>query len=369
MAAFTGNELKTMQQRPSERKVNVTITKLLELCLKTNWKVAVSFSGGKDSTVLLDITSMFWANNRELHQNSKLVVVFANTSNEFIGIEKFVKEYCAHMEIKHNIQIDLHIVRSQKKNYYNVIKEEGYPVGSKRISRQIRDIRKWIDKEQIDWTLIKDKLDMGIESANMLRNLNASHTVVLYLTGVKQDDTFSKHYKLSKKWRPLVIAPFEISEKCCEILKKAPMKEIEKKLKLSPIIGEMADDSGTRRAAYLQTGCNSFKKGKARSKPMGFWLEQDVLWYIDTYSLPYFKVYGDLVNENGIRYFTGEQRTGCKLCLFGVQMGCGNLRIERLRELEPNTVSFALKPISEKGLGYKEVIDYLNANCKCKIKY
>ena len=47
-----------------------------------------------------------------------------------------------------------------------------------------------MDKERkIKWEDISDKLDNGIESANLLRKLGASNTVVLYLTGIRKDNT------------------------------------------------------------------------------------------------------------------------------------------------------------------------------------
>lgn len=358
-----------MQARPPERKVLITYTRLLELCMKVNYKIAVSFSGGKDSTVLLDMVARFWANDKEAHRNAPLVVVFANTSNEFAGMENFVKFYCKYIEDKHGITVDLHIARGEK-TFYEVLQSEGYPIASKQISKRVKTVRKWLEESGVRWEETKDKLDDGIKSAEYLRGLGAAHSVVLYLTGIKQNNAAAKSYKLSKRWRPLIPAPFDSSPVCCEILKKAPMKVIQKELGLNPVIAEMADDGQSRRKAYLKTGCNAFKNGKAISKPMGPWVEQDVLWYINFYKLPYFPIYGDLVkdDETGLLSFTGEQRTGCKLCLFGCQFKDRIEQFTRLAETEPQTVEFAMRPKEEKGLGYKEVLDYINQNCKCKIQ-
>lgn len=281
--AFTAEELKVMQERTPERKVMVTQTKILELCLRVSWKIAVSFSGGKDSTVLLDIVAGVWAASKDYHSNSPLVVLFANTSNEFVGMERFVKQYCEYIKFKYNIDVDLRVVRG-KQTFYDVIKENGYPVVSKKVARQVREIREWVRKNNINWNEIILDLASTPSCANDLRALEASNSVTLYLTGMtKENAKFSKNWMLPKKWYPLVVAPFEVSEECCGILKKAPIKTIEAELGLSPVIAEMADDGANRRASYLKTGCNAFKGNKARSKPMGFWLEQDVLWYIYIY--------------------------------------------------------------------------------------
>lgn len=365
---YTLEDLRIMQARPPERKVLITYTRLLELCLKVDYKIAVSFSGGKDSTVLLDMVGRFWAGEKERHGGAPLVVVFANTSNEFMGMEKFVKEYCKYIEEKHGIVIDLHIVRGEK-TFYEVIKDIGYPIGSKRTAKQVRKIRKWLRESGVCWDDVKDRLDNGIESADYMRSLGAPDTIVLYLTGIKSDNKDAKRFKLSIRWRPLIVAPFECSEECCEKLKKAPIRTIEKELELNPIIAEMADDGEQRKAAYLKTGCNAFKGGKARSKPMGPWVEQDVLWYIDHYKLPYFHVYGDLLKDEktGLLHFIGEQRTGCKLCLFGCQFNDAKEKFVRIAKMEPPTLKFALSPLEENGLGYRAVLEYINSKCKCKI--
>ena len=138
----------------------------------------LAFSGGKDSQVLLDMTAWMWKKSEEEHGKKPLNVVFSNTSNEFAKMELFVKEYCDLMERKHDIKIRLYVVRGEK-TYYEVVKDIGYPVVSKTTCRKVRDIRKWIKKEKIKWEDISDKLDNGIESANLLRKLGASNTGLL----------------------------------------------------------------------------------------------------------------------------------------------------------------------------------------------
>ena len=44
-----------MQSWSLERKIRVSQTRIIEFAQKTNNKIYVSFSGGKDSTVLLDM--------------------------------------------------------------------------------------------------------------------------------------------------------------------------------------------------------------------------------------------------------------------------------------------------------------------------
>ena len=61
MTKYTRQDLKEMQSWPLERKIQVTQTRILEWIMKQEQKVFVSFSGGKDSTVLLDLARRVWA--------------------------------------------------------------------------------------------------------------------------------------------------------------------------------------------------------------------------------------------------------------------------------------------------------------------
>ena len=55
MNAYTRQDLSVMQAWPLKRKIRVTQAKIIEWYHHYGGKVAVSFSGGKDSTVLLDL--------------------------------------------------------------------------------------------------------------------------------------------------------------------------------------------------------------------------------------------------------------------------------------------------------------------------
>ncbi len=54
---FSKHDLRYLQSLPLRLKVQKTQAKILEWCLYWDWKVYVSFSGGKDSTVLFDLVT------------------------------------------------------------------------------------------------------------------------------------------------------------------------------------------------------------------------------------------------------------------------------------------------------------------------
>ena len=55
MNVYTKQDLAVMQAWPLERKIQVTQTKIIEWYYRYDGKVSVSFSGGVDSTILLDL--------------------------------------------------------------------------------------------------------------------------------------------------------------------------------------------------------------------------------------------------------------------------------------------------------------------------
>lgn len=75
-------------------------------------------------------------------------------------------------------------------------------------------------------------------------------------------------------------APFEISNQCCRISKKDPLKQYTKETGRHPITAQMASESRLRTQIWLKQGCNAFDSTKPISNPMSPWTEDDVLLYI-----------------------------------------------------------------------------------------
>ena len=256
--------------------------------------VAVSFSGGKDSTVLLHIA-------RSLYPD--IPAVFSNTGLEFEEIVRFVKQ-------TENVDI----VRP-KKPFHQVIKEYGWPVISKKVSRFVSDCQNSSDK-------------------------NAA-TVNLRLTGMTRAGRQAPSQMLSKKWRKLIKAPFKCSDVCCGYLKKEPLERYFKESGRRPMVGVMRADSN-RRDKLLQHTCNLYDQKHPISYPLRNWTDKDVWEYIRTYAVPYCSVYDK-----------GEVRTGCVFCMFGIQYD--KQRFVRLQTTSPKQYDYVVNT-----LGGKEVLRFLD---------
>lgn len=303
---FTNLDLKEMQNWDLDRKIATSLARISEFNAHFPHKTYISFSGGKDSTVLLHLV-------RRLYPDTP--AVYVDTGLEYPEVREFA------LSQKNVVKL------TPEMNFKKVIQTYGYPVISKEQSAFIQEYR-----------------DTHSEK---LRN-------------IRWNGNNYGRGKISKKWRFMVDAPFKISDKCCDIMKKNPAKKYEKQNDMHPIIGVMAEESAQRKSNWLMYGCNMFGSERPISKPLSFWTEQDILEYLVRYDLPYAKVYGEIVRGgNGKLSTTGAKRTGCMFCMFGCHLEKDPNRFQRLKITHPKVWEFCMKPWSEGGLGMKEVLDYI----------
>lgn len=108
--------LKELQSLPLNRKIQITQTRIIEWYQHYNGNVCISFSGGKDSTVLLHIA-------RQIYPEIK--AVFSNTGLEYPEIREFVSTF-------DNVDIV-----TPSMNFGQVISEFGYPLIGKEVAEAI----------------------------------------------------------------------------------------------------------------------------------------------------------------------------------------------------------------------------------------
>lgn len=78
-----------------------------------------------------------------------------------------------------------------------------------------------------------------------------------------------------------------ISDKCCDKLKKEPLRRKVKELGMKCVIlGILASESYQREKAWLEYGCNVFYQFKDNQcKPLSFWTDDDINEYIEKYNV------------------------------------------------------------------------------------
>jgi len=395
MAKHTIQELKMRQALPLEAKISMTKLRIREWVNEFGTDgVYVSFSGGKDSTVLLHLV-------REIYPD--VPAVFVDTGLEYPEIREFVKTFDNVEWLK------------PKMNFKQVIQKYGYPFISKEVSECVSGARKYLSELITDGMIITDRqtdrqTDSTSTSINITNYADLVHTLVkrmrnreggsnerlLMLLGAfpQQQTTMEnipdKSIFNQVKYKFLLEAPFEISNKCCNVMKKAPAHKYSKETGRVPILATMTEESRLRTQKWLQNGCNGFEMKSPVSTPMSFWTEQDVLKYIKDNNIRICSLYGEiipdysnteemegqmdfadlgLINDNRKLKTTGCNRTGCMFCGYGCHLEKSPNRFERMKETHPKQYEYIMKPVEKGGLGYKEVIDWINEHGNMNIKY
>ena len=302
--------LKQYQSLPLKAKVLMTKTRIREWYNYWNGDVYVSFSGGKDSTVLAHLV-------HELYPEVPLV--FSNTGLEYPEIQMFAKS------------MNAEFIRPKAK-FSEVISKYGYPIISKENADVIYGARLIKNGSK------KQRGNLGIPKSNkdgiwMNWRRKALHGLPPFDKGM-----FEK-----MKYLPLARdTQFCISHHCCNVIKKRPLEVYQKQTGLLPYIGTLANESRLREQAWIKNGCNAFTCAHKTSQPMSFWLEQDVLQYIKENDIEICSVYGDIVEtENGLKCSNCD-RTGCIFCAFGVHNEKGETRFQKLAKTHPRQYEYCM---------------------------
>ena len=259
--------------------------------IENNGKIFISFSGGKDSTILRHIALRIFPD---------LKVVFSNTTNELREVIKYVKTFPNIITVKPKI------------GFEEVIKKHGFPLVSKEVSQKVND----------------------------LKRINTPRTRNTRMYGDEKGNG-----RLSTKWRFLAEEKFDVTPKCCNILKKDPLEKWAKENGgLKPIIALMSDESSLRKQLSLY--------GNSNKKIYPFlttgWTEEDIWEYAKEFNIRFAECYYDKY-ING-KFIPKRSRTGCEYCGFGIHLESQNRfersqlenpkKYERMMNLENNGVTF-----------------------------
>ena len=281
-----------------DRRVTDACHRIEELYYETDGKCYVSFSGGKDSTVLLALIKM--CEDIYTIPVGGIPAVFSNTGIELGVTVDFVKW------VRDNWYSNVQIIRPEV-SFDWVLKSKGKPIKSKLKSEYIGRWQNGHRSESVWRNLIEGKTRSG----------KATWKLKLYDKDIHMvSDNF----------------PIRISNNCCEYLKKKPFKEYTRESGMRGSASGIRLDEGGARELNIRTRvnkdsskiCTNIKKdGFIQKVPIVDWEDEDVELFIERYHVPLSKAY----TEYGFR------RTGCMGCPFSRNI-VNDLKY--LHDYEPN---------------------------------
>ena len=253
------------------------------------------------------------------------------------------------------------IVVKPLKNKADILQEEGFPVLSKRIANKINTIANPTEANKtVRHAIITgecgeqghfatdSKMRLPLRYLKLFGGLDTEGAALGY---GKPDD-------------------FKVSHKCCYYLKEAPCDNWAKDHNSVPFLGLMASEGGQRADALEEHGCNYFGKTTARSCPCAFFFHSDVVHLAVDLGVKIPEIYGEIKiseekNEFGDYEYstTGEQRTGCSMCGFGIQLEERPHKFDRLYFRNPREWDLWMNQVchDEDGtrFGWGRVLDYI----------
>lgn len=247
------------------------------------------------------------------------------------------------------------------KSKVKVLQEEGFPVLSKKIANRIATLANPTEKNKtVRHAIITGECgELGHFATDSKMRLPLRY---LEIFGGLDEEGRALGYTAPTN--------FKVSHRCCYYLKEAPCDLWAKEHNSVPFLGLMAAEGGQRAEALEEHGCNYWGKTTARSAPFSFYYHSDVIHLAVDLGVHIPEIYGDVVisekpNEFGDYEYstTGESRTGCSMCGFGIQLEKRPHRFDRLYERSPKEWDFWMNGccVDQDGIkyGWGRVLDYI----------
>lgn len=253
-------------RKPSDdlsEKTTKAMERIESLYNETKGNCYVSFSGGKDSTVILTLIKLC----EELYTvpPDAMPAVFCNTGLELGSTIEFVRW------VKDNYYPNVETIRPDPKKPFDwIVKTYGKPMKSKMKSENI------------------GKTQRNAHNDFYLKQLIGDTTGKCKSTMIANKDMHILHPDFDIK----------VTNRCCEILKKQPFHKYDKEHNVrGKIIGERSAEGGARKTAMESrlakggTSCTRTRNGVIIKTPLIDWTDQNVNEFVEIYSVPLSKAY------------------------------------------------------------------------------
>lgn len=223
----------------------------------------ISFSGGKDSTVLHHLID-------EAIPGNKIPRVFINTGIEY----EFIRKYVIDLKQKD----DRFVIFNSNVNITKMLHDKGYPFKSKEHSCKLSMFQK-----------------KGTETKSVSKYINEKSFGCPDILKYQFTDEFD----------------LKISDRCCYELKKHPIQRYEKETGRNISILGLRMGEGGQRANH--EGCTVFDRNHSlkKFKPLNPCSDEFIEWYLHKRNIKLCSLYSPPYNF---------KRTGCKGCPYAIDL-------------------------------------------------
>ena len=257
----------------------------------------ISFSGGKDSTILHHLIDLALPNNR-------IPRVFINTGIEYVDIVNYVKELAS--------KDDRFVIVKPSKNIKETLEKYGYPFKSKMPSKKV----------------------------SIYKNNGLTEYIKQYLEGIKKDGSKSNYvcpkilyYQFTEEFNK-----FKISNLCCDKLKKEPAKKWAKKNHRTILITGMRKEEGGARQTNISCVITDKNNKAVKLHPLVVVSEEWENEFVERNNIKLCQLYYPPYNF---------KRTGCKGCPFALELQDQLSIMEKLLPNEYKQCELIWKPVYE----------------------
>lgn len=344
------HELEVEQSKGLNHKIAVA-QKVIAQAFNRASRPALAFSGGKDSTVLLDLVRRFFPEHLQ-----RLIVIYGNTGVEFPECVKFARWLAKEW------RLDFHEARPGKTDrpgfkyvgqrriwqrlitdgtLHQVLKEDGKLKSTLALERACPpDLRAELECERLIWKAdstmsywwCADQYGWPLLGKNWskleARRINID-TFLRFSNSQSDDPKLLAYYQILRQAK--------ISQHCCYVLKKEPAERIQTELDVDLIFkGLMASESRSRTINFLTRG-HLFEGAERRylngrpffhCQPIATWTDEDVWAYIHRYNVPYAPLY-DMTYKALDGSTQTIKRNGCFGCATDIRFADNHLRVLR----------------------------------------
>lgn len=259
-----------------EQDFELTLFDRIEVIKSLNKKVDleknayISFSGGKDSTILHYLIDMALPNN-------KIPRVFINTGIEYNYIVEFVNELAS--------KDNRFVIIKPSQTIKPMLEKFGYPFKSKQHSHNLAIY--WRNKYKKEFNLSLKRYLGIIESNTLFRCPN------------QLKYQFTKSFNL------------KCSDMCCMKMKKEPVKKWQKENNRNIALTGMRKEEGGQRASLKGCVITDKSNNVVKFHPLLVVNDQFENWFIQKNNIKLCKLYYEPFNF---------KRTGCKGCPFALDL-------------------------------------------------